>query len=645
MAAPSKSLWSRLNPFSKFEPVQKVTPLRPGEKSERELIDGMIEKASKSPAATGPLSGDVVRDGMFKHAIDQRAMILSVNNNWMLGSAIDKIVQEATKEIDRVKDLFVPKFEKKCEDCGEEHQYDIAICEQCGSPNLRDPDFTQIERVVKFLEHPNSDVEGRVQQSLKDIVRALVFYMQVTDDYYLEVVPALDGAPAEMFALSAEYIRVAARAGKYAGRFCELCWNAETNDKTYPYGDPRYESCPECSRPLVDTAYVQIGDADRIVGRFSTKRLLHDRARGFGRRIYGISKIESVWAAAQTLRWMELFQWSTYSNNKSINSIIYIPQLSQEEIFDLQDQILERKRITPNVPQHLWIGGGGREGSGTPAVIDAMPTLVDLNAKEMALFLREAIAIRYGVSLNMLGVQVPGKLGKETEIVEVSYDTIEEVQSQIEDFFIYKLIPMFTVTKLEGGKIPEVQDFRFELPSPKRDDVLRKEQVEQLRIQKAMMLNQMGYMTEFDDEFNVRIVGENPIMPLEPYPENPEAEQQMMEEQAMRQQGEPVEELTAMGALAEAEEKAFRGMAINPDEDEPPVKPGRVYGTKKPSLERLEESGRVEGGIKPEDVGNPPPVPAEMLALHEHKGDPCTICGHRQEPLMSLREMAGTADK
>lgn len=465
----------------------------------------MIEKASHSPVAVGPLSGDVVRDGMFKHVIDQRAMALSVHNNWMLGAAVDKIVTESTKNIGPLRELFVEKFEKKCSDCGEEHQYDVDECDQCGCTKLRKPDPGQLGRALALFDHPNEDDNGTVTQTFEEILRTLIYYSQVTDDFYLEVLYDMAGNPAELYALSAEYIRIAAKVpgSKWLGRFCELCFEPGKSEKLY--GDEEL-SCPECGRELVNTAYVQLGDVDKVIARFSSRRVLHDAARSFGRRVYGVSKIESVWAAAQILRWMELYQWSTYSNNKSINSILYIPQLSQEEIYEIQDQILERKRLNPGTPQHLWIGGGGKQGSGQPAVIDAMPTMVDLNAKEMATFLREAIAIRYGVSLNMLGVQTPGKLGQETEQVEVSYDTIEEVQTRIEEFFNNKLLPLFRVTPLEGGRTePEIQDWIFELPNPQRDDLLRKEEIESRRVQKAQLLEQMGYEIEFDDEFNVRL--------------------------------------------------------------------------------------------------------------------------------------------
>ena len=81
-------------------------------------------------------------------------------------------------------------------------------------------------------------------------------------------------------------------------------------------------------------------------------------------------------------------------------------------------QLAEEKDLYVSSYQRLE-KENGRE---TPTWLDLGLKMVDLEAKEMALFHREAIAITYGVSLQMLGIQTPGKLGNEQEQVTFGED-------------------------------------------------------------------------------------------------------------------------------------------------------------------------------------------------------------------------------
>lgn len=136
-----------------------------------------------------------------------------------------------------------------------------------------------------------------------------------------------------------------------------------------------------------------------------------------------------------------------------------------------------------------------------PVWTDFTLSFTDLEAKEMALFYREAIAITYGVSLQMLGIQTPGKLGQETESVEVSYASVDERQSQFNEFMDTKLIPRFYTEPLEGGaKMPIVTDWVFELPKAKRDDLLRKAQLVQANVGILQQLNSLGVKAKLNDD-------------------------------------------------------------------------------------------------------------------------------------------------
>ena len=339
----------------------------------------LLQKGQRSPSPRGITSGTIVRNGMFHQVVDPRALVHAANNVWMLAAAIDKIESEVTKE----DSTFEPNFNFKCVHCGTEYETKPEVCigktkgiinEKCDSTVFREPDPSQLHRIEKLLDHPNSDEAGRIIKTKKDILKDIVFYINTTDDFYIEIAQDWTGAPAELWSLSGEYIRLVDN-DKYKReeKFCPRCYES---DDYYTDRD----LCPKCHGALKETKYVQIDDQDKIIMRWAADEILHSNTRARGNRIYGIPKIYAIWATAQILRWIELYQWSAYSQNKMPDSFVTFPGMSQAEVNNMLNELIEWKRGHPELKKDVFLGA-----QEAPEHTKLMDTLVDLNAVEIIL--------------------------------------------------------------------------------------------------------------------------------------------------------------------------------------------------------------------------------------------------------------------
>lgn len=466
------------NPFSRSPKAQAA--------SVDTISRDTIAKAARQATPQGVTAGSHVRNGIWEQVVDPRVLVLATHNNWMLGTAIDKIIQEATKEGYE----WVPKWAARCQACGKVYK-DTAPkkCKECGNTeHWAFPDESQLEDIENVFQHPNQDENGDVHKSFMDIVRDCIFYLETVDDYYVEVIRDELGYVVELWPVASEFIRKKAdnRYEKnFRERFCPICGEIESGT---------FARCKDDNgqHPLtIDTDYIQLGGfTNDVVSRWGSASLLHGNARAWGTRVYGVPKLYRVWAATQILRWMELYQWSAYSENKMPDSFVAFPGMKQSEVNDMVEQVVDFKEKNPQIRKDVFLGVQEE-----PKHVVTMPDFKALMSVEMAGFLREAIAINYGVSLNMLGLQTPGKLGSETETVEVSYDTIDECQSQFNEFVNHKMVAMW----------PEVQDWEWKLISPKKDDLVRLATLNQTKASTVATLRSSGIDAYLDDEWDIVI--------------------------------------------------------------------------------------------------------------------------------------------
>lgn len=431
-----------------------------------------------------------VKSWLERPAIDPAVMFTTASSIWIVRAAIDKRVNVANTKPD-----FVPKFAAKCLECDLEldAKPDNEECPQCGNSVLQEPDDGQLKRVWKLINTPNIDDEGKIVYPFRRLIRDWLWYVDAIDDVFIEITYAWDGNPAEWWPLPSEFIKYIddLPATKTGGRFfCRVCWDPE-NDVTFEEeGD-----CPSCEEALFEVEYVQVNEIGEIENRFARENIIHYNAMGIGGRRWGVPKLMAVYYITQVIRWQELKQWQFYANDFSPDKILTLPGMSPEVVQDMMYDTLELKRRNPGRLVTVMLAA-----QDPPVVADLSYKFTDFQSIEWQMAMREAVGVVYEVGLNMLGIQTPGKLGSETEVVEVSYASIERFQDSFNDFMNHVFLPLFQVHEIgTGNNMPMVTDWEFKLEPAKKEDKFRKAQVSAANLQVAAQLEEMGFEIELDE--------------------------------------------------------------------------------------------------------------------------------------------------
>lgn len=567
--AASKSFFDPQRPSPRI-PYTPQFPIPAGMMNDFDWQTNLFAKEGRSVMPQYALGGDTIRDDLWQPFFEPRFLMLAYVMNWMLQASINKVVDEVTKEGWE----FEPLFAYRCDKCGinydeeprrtgsaytgearpEVEEGNVPLeeagkpqppeCEQCGGP-VRRPDKSQLKEINELLASPTHVSGGFVGKSFKDILKETVMYNQTIEDVYWEIIPSLDGQPAEINPLPGEYIRIVVDGReKY---FCPYCFIKKARLEPRPYGNYMYNvnyaalepipaermggigpfrpmKCPDCNSDMKIGKYIQINDGFNVVSVWSEDEVIHHNSRAWGSRRYGIPKTIAVYTLARILYFQENYQEAKYSQNKLPEKAIAFPDMTQKAIQETIESLAEWWVVNPHAPRTLFLAA-----QQPPVVVDFGLKFQDTQAKDMALYYREAISMVYGVSLTMLGVQQPGKLGEETEQVEVSFDTIEEVQNIIEDMVNNRLVPRFRKVVLEGMLRPTITDWRFALKSPKKDDLQRRAQLQSANVGIFQQVLSLGAKVRMSEDM-LHVTLEEPLSYLNV--------QQMQQQQQAQQQPE-----------------------------------------------------------------------------------------------------------
>lgn len=384
--------------------------------------------------------------------------------SWLPQAAVGKIATEATKEDWQL----IPRFSKRCRICDTRYDDPVQSCETVDCPgDLADPDPRQAAKAKTLFERPHPKF------SLKTMIRRMIVYQQTLSNWYLHL-KFNQGMLVGLEVLPSEWIE------RYVGTpraFCPACYEPDETTSGDRVGEP-CDKCPKSSYASV--AYTRYNVEGKPVARYYEAEIAHGMINIQGDGWMGYPKILPIQHAIRTLSWMEMYQADAYSYAELPNTIVTFPGISQERLNEIFEQIRTKKAMRPSKQTHLVVAldNEGKE----PAVSHLMPTLADLEAAEMKKMLREDIAVAWGVALQHLGLSVPGKLGKETEVLETSQNTVEAAQEEIEQEFNLRILPLLGVV-----------DWAFELKSPKKDDLQRKADIRAQNAQTALSLKQAGW--------------------------------------------------------------------------------------------------------------------------------------------------------
>ena len=370
-------------------------------------------------------------------------------------AAVRKVRDESVREGTD----FVPKFAVRCDRCLAEYDDFAQECEMPGCVGrMLPPDPMQLVGIKALFDCPDPDDPGL---TMRRILERTTEYQQELSNWFWRLRFDEHGLPAAIDVLPTEFME------RYRGppkAFCPRCYKSSESDDASQLRPKEYigRACSACGGKYEAIAATKYNVSGFPIARYSGRELLDGKVNVYGDGVNGYPKVLLVQYSIRTLAWMEIYQSDAYGLQEYPETIVVAKGVSQTAIDQMLEAVRKKKTERRSKKTHLIIGLTSPDAE-MQQPIRMMPTLVEMDAAEFKVKAREEIAANWGVSPTSMGIPVPGKLGNEAELIEVSINTCESSQSEIEEAVNARLLPLFGVT-----------DWRWEMRSPRKDNLAEK---------------------------------------------------------------------------------------------------------------------------------------------------------------------------
>ena len=457
-------------------------------------------------------------------------------NSWVLQEIYRAIIQE----IKRVGLQIEPRFKVRCATCGTEYNtLDHAKCLTCGRKRMKEPDYTQRQRLVHLLRRPNSK-----RETMDDIIRSLIYHDLVADDWYLAIeyaeAPHVDGEvefqippliPAEIVVIDSRYISpVVDRFGNFtSGKwFCPIHWEPIALLQMEKQFDKAPGPCDKCGRPMIRVAYVQTVNG-LVTAAWGRNQMINGSTNKVSPKILGEPRLKALWNVVLTMQFMDNWFHDTYRQGR-ISKILNFPGYDQTEVTKISraikaennrqqiaDERLQNRRRVERKQRLMMLGSDANL-----QVLD-----VDINPKDMALLDYyklgiQAVAGVYGVQAIFYAYVESGKAGTTPAMqIEVMNRTTEGIQNEFLTRFNDYVLPIFGIT-----------DWVIKFGDLEKKDARRDAEVEHTLANAAATWVSAGFDVWLNEDQDKIIKSTKRILPEEPVSPTGERRQNQKESDA-----------------------------------------------------------------------------------------------------------------
>jgi uncharacterized OB-fold protein len=383
------------------------------------------------------------------------------------------------------------KFVNKCNSCGAEYNTATVSCSKCGSNSLREPDRTQYEFMKTWKDKVNYN-----DQSLIDVLKEVDMDVNIIDNAFLAMLKRYDfdedgnvvGAhPIELLRAHPERTNfvfdkngVNGRADD--GRVVLMC--LEHRDKHYLKKDAEVEKarCEKCGKMLYPVYFRSTKMGSKYI-YYTKGEIMHFKKFSYGLG-YGLPPMFSVWQKVQILMKMDFFMLSAYSLERPPKGLLLMKG-NRESIDKAWRRLQEEARTNPHMIYPLVVEGS-KDIKNVMEWLDLTLKSDDINFIEFRDELRRTIGALWGVMPIFHGDTSAGMgLSNEGLQILVTNRAVETEQG----IFNETVFPW--ICKEIG-----VTDWLYKCVPNEGRDIVSKLQREQLRIQNAQALENMGYIAK-----------------------------------------------------------------------------------------------------------------------------------------------------
>jgi len=374
-----------------------------------------------------------------------------VERSWVFQAAAQLYISE----ILRPGWVFTFRFKKKCNKCGAEFLKDVDKCEFCDSTSLRKPTATEMSRVMKLFNKPNSS-----RYTWRKILRSILYHNIVADRWYLSIgyAPQLNNEdeeinyiPVEIFVEDSRWIQPVYDERLRLGDAPYICKQHYPEVEDAKSDDPA--PCPVCGLPMEKTAYIQVsGDEQEPKNRFTVDEIVEGSTYQVLPDPDSLPRLAGAWQSLQTIKAMDEHFYDAYVTGQ-LRFMVVFPDTKQNDIneYSIGVKIAQRKQemvdaVTgearpSKTGKHLWIS------SKEPVQkLDFMNDSVSMQALEHYLTHVSAVLAVIGIQAIYVNAEMAGKTGGAPAVkMEIQNHRIEEEQNNIIDAINTQLLPIFGI--------------------------------------------------------------------------------------------------------------------------------------------------------------------------------------------------------
>lgn len=416
---------------------------------------------------------------------------------------------------------IVPSFFVKCSHCGvtfdhipDDHQHKVDG--KLVDHNVDDfevPDPAERERLLEFLKKPDG------VNSVIKLFESHIFYRSMLDEiiYFLERKFDARGVrfvgvrledPADITPVVDKHGRLGidpkddVMDEKIKSWFCPLnseehaFTNAEASKIGFKCSRPHIgETGTPIKRqiPLEKTAYIQIGDSDKIIARFSEVEI-YRTGKIISPFVRYIPRTAAAWIWFNILDAQDMLNYEIANHGQFSGFVLFkdISELEMKRIRLLAEANMLRRRVMdpktgrmrPSLKNYLhWAHAPSAEAS-----IEKVNLMDDFNKTQSLDFYelyRDELFGSFGVMRSAAGQQTKSNPKALFEVMEV---TVSDIQGEILDAWNHHILPAL------GFK-----DWVFDFPSLEKKDKFRDAQTFDLLARAVVNLEKAGFITNFEN--------------------------------------------------------------------------------------------------------------------------------------------------
>ncbi|MEW6295947.1 MAG: hypothetical protein AB1467_06730 [Candidatus Diapherotrites archaeon] len=424
---------------------------------------------------------------------------------------------------------FKTLFEAKCIECGKEFDYKAIQCDECAG-ETRQPLNLQLQKIKEFLKKCNEN-----KQSLIEVLEQLEDDLNIMDDAYLlinkkyyfnELGEIIAADIKEILRVPPHKILIYVDRKGNPGRDLD-------GRKVYVCPEHRTELkhengyCSKCQKKLYEVFYASRKgrDGTEPENYYIEDEIIHV-SKYSPSLSYGFPTVLTIWQKAVTLMNMDKYVKDYYGKQRPPKGLFLVNTRNKEGLVKTWEELLKNLEKNPHLIWPLAVESNSTKGQ-VAQFINFMQSLEDMQYIEARNEMRRTIGALYGVMPLFQGdTSVSGGLNNEGLQITVTNRAVERGQRIYNEKIFPELLRQFGVT-----------DWKLELNPSEEKDEMAELQRENLKIQNARLMLDMGFDVELTEQKEFKFSGEasrqemiaSPLMP----------EQTIPSESTQRFQGEP----------------------------------------------------------------------------------------------------------